>query len=622
MTPDPVLIKAIRELRRELKRVPDATREEKDGFIREKTGGKYGFSDYIKTVASIDTDAGSNVARSATSGALMHFADELAGVVGGEGNKEDYRLREEMYEGAHPKEALAANVAGSLGTGLAIPIAPAATALRSIFQGAGVGAAAGAADAAGRAEGTKERLEPAAKGAAVGGVAGGVLSGVLANLKLATSPRARAERRIRHAVKESGGVPALQKELDRHVAAGRGDEVMVGDLTDRMRREADFAANASDDVLVPLAKTVKDRQLNATDRLLQDAKELAGDANHVTRLEQLKAERRAWANEEFGKLREGGKNLRSPVTDGPEVKPMYWHGTPHPESVELADILNQPKVINAWRDAQEAGLIGKNIDLATPSIEKLQNVKFDLDDAVETAFRQGKGNLASRLKEANKLLVEAMEKRVPGYKALNAEYARRMRLEKALEDGAAAWGVNDSRQLAQQIKKLGPAEREEFRYGMASQLLQQLRNAQTNRDEAAKLMNASKTLQKKLEAVFQTKDQFDEFMRRVSSESDLAKMKGPVSGSETARRLASQGFDPAEIGINAATGGAANALVGAGAKMARGALARRTAVQEGPMLQMKGAPDIAKLLQAWQSPNPLLSRMVQNAFPTAMPQLW
>jgi hypothetical protein len=605
---DDILFKAIRELKRELARVPDATREEKEEFIRAKTEGKYGYGDAIKILAKIDTDVSPrNVGRSLAQGAAMEWADELVGAFGG--SKEEMRLRDELFKKAHPVVDGASRFAGGAATGLLIPGGTAATVARAAGRGALIGAGAGAASGAGAAE-EGERGAGAVTGAAVGGAMGGALPFLVGGVG-SLSPRIRAERRVNHAINKSGGKEGVSKELARHVSAGRGDEVMLGDLSDRLRLEADFAANNSDDVFASLAKTTRERQGDMSDRLVQDVKELGrGDANHIARGEAMTEKTRQWAREAFGELRERGADIKGqPVGMGQTAVP------------HLGAVLQQPVVRNAWQDAQKVGLIGDMPDLAKVSLEKLQNVKFDLDDAVTTAFRQGRGNLASRLAEARDELVRVMEVNVPGYKATNAEYGKRMRVVRALEDGAKAWMTNDSRKLASQVKKLSVEELETFRYGMASQLLEQLRSAQTNRDVAAQLMQGGKTLQAKLQVVFGSKQKFDEFMQRVASEADLGKMKGAVGNSATARRTAAAGFDPAELGINAATGGASNAVTQMGAKLARGAMSRRTAAAEGPMLQTKGAPAIESLLQSWQTRDPLLHRMFTNALPAGIPSL-
>lgn len=615
---DPELLKAITELKAKLREIPDATREEKDEFIRVKTGGKFGYGDAIKLMSQFDTSVNPrNLGRSALQGAAMEWADELVGAVGGDADK--MRANDAMFKAAHPKTDMAARFAGGAATGLMVPGGTAATLARATARGVATGAAAGGLSAAGAAE-DGERLEAAGPGAVIGGAAGGALPFLIGGVG-SFAPRIRAQRRVNHAMNKSGGKPVLEKELGRHVAAGRGDEVMMGDLSDRLRLEADFAANNSDDEFASLAKVTRERQGDMSDRMVQDVKELAGDADHVSRGAELEEETRKWARDAFGELRERGKTAGGDILDdGKKAVEMPFPGTAA-SGAELADILNQPKVRQAWDDAQRAGLVGKEMDLSMPSFEKLQNVKFDLDDAVTAAFRQGKGNLGSRLAEARDEIVQQMETRVPGYKAVNAEYAKRMRVARALEDGAKAWMTNDSRKLAQQVKSLAPEELETYRYGMASQLLEQLRSAQTNRDVALQLQQAGKTVQKKLEVVFGSKEKFDEFMRRVSSEADLGKMKAAVGNSATARRTMAAGFDPAELGLAAATGGMGNAITQGVAKVGRAAMSRNTAAAEGPILRTQGAPNIENLLKSWQSKDPLLHRMWTNALPAAMPSL-
>lgn len=593
---DPILIKAIREFRQQMERVSKSgvtvTPEQQEEFFRVKTEGKYGVADAQKVLASIDSGVTPrNLGRSMIQGPLFNWGDELLGLVpealgGGEGAKEEMRLREDLYR----KDHKAVDILGSiLGTLIAARAAPGALGASSTLagtaaRGAALGAGSGALAGAGMGE-EGDRSSGAIMGGVAGGAAGAVLSSLFRGAKL-TNPAARADARLSGAMQKSGGTAALLERLRGFKGAGRGDEVMLGDLSDHLRMQTDFAANSSDDVFVPLAQKVRGRQADASDRLVNDVRDLAGDADAATRRAELEGTRRQWASSD-----EGFEGLRKANTD-------------LDRSGDLAAVLKQPKVARALADAKEAGLIGKVPEKRSQlSFEKLQSVKQDLDDAVGAAFRQGKGNLGSRLKEARDILVEELEARVPGYVEKNAKYKGMMNLERALEAGEEAWDVVDTRGLSKQVAALGPEELDLFRYGLASKMIAKLRSTATNRDEAKRILEGSSALKDKLKIVFGDKKTFDEFMERVSIESDLAKMKGPLGNSASVRRLQSAGMDPAELGLTIATDPASGLLAAGGKALlrnTRGAAQRGTARALGPKLMLQGNDAIERLLRSWE----------------------
>src|ERR1700722_6984701 len=74
------LLKPLRVVLQESAKDPTITDADKDAFLKEQTGGKYGWADaqqYLKTVKTGVT-AG-NLARSGIEGLTSNFADELAG---------------------------------------------------------------------------------------------------------------------------------------------------------------------------------------------------------------------------------------------------------------------------------------------------------------------------------------------------------------------------------------------------------------------------------------------------------------------------------------------------------------------------------------------------------------
>lgn len=278
---DPELIKAARQIltaRYNAKKAGvDLTAADLEAFIRAETGGKYGLEHAERIISRVNTAVSSrNIAASAAQGALFGFGDELRGLVHGEADKELTRLRDDMFRREHPYVDGASAVAGGILTGIALPGGAAAHGVRAVGRGAAIGAGAGALAGAGAGEGADDRLRKAAAGFATGGVAGMIAPALASGASRLKDPVHRAYARIDRAIQQSGGVAQIRARLGEIAAAGRANEVLLGDLSPQLRQVTDFAANASDETFVPLESILTTRRTNAPQRMLNDARELLG----------------------------------------------------------------------------------------------------------------------------------------------------------------------------------------------------------------------------------------------------------------------------------------------------------------------------------------------------------
>ena len=557
-----------------------------------------------------------NIARSAYQGATFNFGDELYGLLPGVDKQdvEEFRRNEKAFRQEHPIVDFAAGMAG----GLVLPGGAAAKVGgktlgvgQAVARGALFGAGAGALSGAGAGEDTSGRVEGAIGGALTGGVLGAAIPAIAGARQLAKqggaglSAEARAGRRLRHAIEKSGGVGAVTRELDDAVAAGRGNEVMLGDLTDRLRAEADFAANASDDVLVPLYDRVEARQRGATGRLLTDVRDEVGDPIAEDIADGLKRLRRNTSELLYDGLRAKYPQLKNP------------HG--------LAEVLQQPKVKGAWNEANKVvAFVGEKPDVGKPSFQQVFDVKQHLDDAIGAAKRQGRGNLMKRLISARDWLEKELETRVPEYRAVQADYRARSQVIKALETATDAWGADDTRRLERSFSNMDADSRNVFRQGLASELITRLRSVATNRDEAKRLIEASPAMQDKLRIVFGDDHTFQTFMRKAAVEAKMAKMRGPVSGSRTAARLAARGrvSDLTDVAVRAGSGTVGN-VVSRGIRgtvgMGMNILNEKTANALGKVLMTTGKAGIRDALAASQRvPVARVSPLLTNRVPAAV----
>lgn len=539
---------------------------------------------------------------------------------------------------AHPVAAVAGGLTGAVASPLnkLLPVGGAGVggiAARGAVGGAIAGGVSGAGDAPYGAA-----LSGAAKGAAIGGALGGLLPGGIAAARTAFSPPLAAASRLAGVVKAAGGADVLNAEAQRLAGLGRGNETMLADLSPKLGALADQVATTSDDARNVIHTATAARQAEQSQRVLGDVR--AGlqraEPSVAVRQAALESSRRAWADQAYSSLRDN-----NPSVSAPEFQ------------AAAGNLLAQPKIARIWKEARDVGLIGTLPDEAAqamksweqaapaarkaveeyqanlrqlveqgipeakaraalgaeptvpgmpaPSFDMLHTMKQMLDDAASAAFRQGRGSLMTRLNSAKGAVDGFLANNVEGYAATNAEYARRLGLEQALQDGAEAWGKNDIKGLAQQLRGMTPDQIDEFRTGMAAKLVEQLSGAKSNRDVATALTNAGQAEQAKLRVVFGDRATFERFMQQQAAERQLSALKGATTGSPTARRL-----NAGANAIASALGGAgiyahnpalaAGALVTKGAQMAAQRAMMGQANALAPMLTTAGPAAIQRLL--------------------------
>jgi len=652
-TPDPILMRAVRKMVETQARATKAGVSlgpaALDDMVRTLTEGKYNLDDARRLIAGFDTSINaSNLIRSAAQGLSFGFADEAASLFGGDEEKERIRLANTLFKQAHPKADIAAQLVGGLGAGGAVarylPALKNMSRLGKLATGAATGAGAASLQAAGEAD-EGHRGEAAANvaipGALVGvgatAVAGG-LGTIGKYIGEALSPARRAEERLVDAAIAAGkkapglpgtplqrGVQFLRNQYTRAATAGRGDDVMLADLSPKMRSVLDFAANANDDVATDVAERVYGRMHDASDRLLGDVRLLAGDDHAPTRLAELVEMRRTFANSPEGYA---GLRARNPVLRSSTVASGNAEVALTQNAEPLAEILNRPVVKQAIRKARKTGMIGNMKEGPELSFSHLQDVKEALDDAVESAFANKKGNLGTRLKEARDALVEQLETRVPDYPRVAAKYREMKGLEAALQQGVEAYRMHDSRGLKQLLATFTPQQLREFRRGMISALIEDLRAMQTNRDAAARLVNASQSLQDKLKIVFGDENVFREFMRRVQWEKAMADTRSAVGNSATARRLAEYANQSDVLGPvvdNIVGGNPTGVVTGALRSLfrdklsyGRGRLATKTARELAPKIMAQGE-DIERVLAELAERSARKSRATRAGYVATIP---
>jgi hypothetical protein len=261
-----------------------------DAFVRRETGGRSGWNDVRERLAAPSLR---NIARSVGQGALFNTVDELAGAISGKEATEESRFREQLYAAENPGK----NFLGQLLGGFAVPGLGAAriakgatTAGQVIRRGAAAGAATGAAAGAGAGEDPGERFVGALVGGGAGGVLGAAIPGAVAGARAVWSPGRQADEFARqlirlegHAQRSPGAAPLkddealrlgadrLRAKLAEYEAAGLGDDVLLGDLTEELRAQTNISANSVLKVRGELARILRPRAAAAKTRTLERA---------------------------------------------------------------------------------------------------------------------------------------------------------------------------------------------------------------------------------------------------------------------------------------------------------------------------------------------------------------
>jgi hypothetical protein len=596
---------------------------DQDAFIKRETGGKFGFKD-LKPLLDASP---SNLVRSVMNGATMNLADNVIGMFSPE-QADESRLRSDFYKQAHPHRDLLGGLLGGLVTGkAAAELLPAAGEARTIGQTVKAGAKSGAGYGAASRYGAADdqdfagKLDEAGAGAVTGGIAGGVLSGALGAGAALFNPARHSAGRIAHAMEKDGGLPALQAKLQEFVAAGRGDQVTVADLGPHLRQALDFAANASDDVLVPVAELLETRQADRASRLLADARagfkaSGMGEPNAALRAGQLQQNTRDVGNKVYGDL--AAKSPEFDVSSLPLDKPKIsrlWEQARAAGNLStegpLDALIKKLVAANPGADRgaltaaakQIAGASAKDAGGAAPAMERpvtmddMMTLRQGLQGQADQAFGKNNYAMGSALKDIKTHVDDVLEQGAPGMRAANVAYKGAKDLERSLASGEDWWMKADKRELARAVDavKSQPGALDEFRHGIASGLVKRLQSVGANRDAARELLQASDDLEAKLRVIFGDKQTFDTFMSRVKAERELGRLTSTVGNSATARRLTAQGHDPENLGLDLVAHGP-GMIKGALLQLAKLAMTKRVAEGMGPKLLTQGAGNIEKLL--------------------------
>jgi hypothetical protein len=352
---DPILAAAIAKLRS----APDST--DAETFLRGETGGKYGFDDARKYLATVTqptsghagvlssigrtlaglatgtpsatagelTDPNSgirNVLRSASQGATANFSDELLGLLpswlgGGPGAEEDMRQRNAAFQRDNPVASGVANVAGAGAGLLALPELKAATLLGGITKGALMGAGMTSLAGAGAGTDAQSRITNATdpRSLAFGAMLGAFIPATIGGGKYVAGRFGGGSSRLATAIEQSGGPAAVKAKAIEFGQAGLGDVATLGDLSDPLRAASKYAVQNSEEAAMPRIRATQARNAATPQRFLDKLREMTpefgADPNAPAAQSALDASTAQWANgpKGYGGLRTNNPRVANTV---------------------------------------------------------------------------------------------------------------------------------------------------------------------------------------------------------------------------------------------------------------------------------------------------------------------
>ena len=159
------------------------------------------------------------------------------------------------------------------------------------------------------------------------------------------------------------------------------------------------------------------------------------------------------------------------------------------------------------------------------------------------------------------------------------------------------------------MSTMSDADKQSYRYGMASELVQKLRG-QGGPTMAKQLQTPGSALQDKLQTIFGNKDAFDNMMKRADIEYTMSQLRDATGNSKTVLRGDVAGVNPLQVGLQAMSTNVASsahlaqsALIRMSARLARQSVLNAESEQAGNALMTRGTPAIDDLLAKFQGRN-------------------
>lgn len=502
-------------------------------------------------------------------GATFGLADEAAAGLRSVTGQGDYAtqlaaLREmaDRNQQENPVGMLAAEATGAIAT------APITAPIRAV-QGAGwagraanaalTGGAYGGAYGFGTGEGAEGSLKGAATGAATGAALGGIsspvvdaaLSGgraitnkVAAPFRGAVNTDAEATRRIAGAFSADNANPA---DVQQAMAASRanGTPAVLADYGgETVRGLARSSANTSPVAREALTSVAQPRFEGQADRTVDAIKRVTGAGGDAgaTREALQEAARRANRpayERAYAQGRQVWTQELADLTSAPAIQRAIRDTTERSRNVAATE--GGRAVRNPFVSDPETGAVALKPGI-TPDLQFWDIVKRNLDSQIGTLQRGGDKSRASELIGLKNRLTGILDETVPTYKAARQGAAAAFGAEDALQAGETfVTSSMDNAAASRALGKMSSAERDLFREGFASTLINRVRELRDNRD-VVKAVFGSPASRERINIALGSK-QAKELEAFIKGEEMMDRLRVAVQGnSTTARQLAELGL--------------------------------------------------------------------------------
>jgi hypothetical protein len=498
--------------------------DEAEAWLRSKLTGQ----DYNQTLGKIHAEQGKFAKESPYTQTGPEFAGSLAPLV---------------FTGGASSPATAARTAGTLGRIAENPY------VRNAVIGGGTGAEEGS------------RTEGAVSGGVLGTGLGVAIPAALrggksvydwAKNRIAPTAEAISERA---AQKFRNALQTNPEELAQKMTEYGNTPAMAYNLDPGLAQLAETIAQRGGKGATELEKKIIEQKAGARERVHQNVKENLSPKNYYAEEQKLATDLRSRANSMYDKAYELG-DINDPkinaILEDPHFAEFYQRAKQIADKKALAAKVAgedpsqyQLKQIYTLENNPDGTLKGfKKTDV--PDVRTLDFIKQGIDDAIESAYASGSSvskKQAAALKDLKNAFVNRIDEvttpsggGISPYKAARQQYAGDAEVLDALRTGYNDFGKLDHEEVAKLISKMGDAEKEAFRTGVARNLYGTIMNPSMDSNAAKKIIG-SPELRAKLQPLFDSPEKFDLFKNVMERESQLYHESNKIlGGSQTAKR--------------------------------------------------------------------------------------
>lgn len=514
-----------------------------------------------------------DVVRSIANGVTFGWGDEIAAKmgsltgIGGKAGDYEGNLARERARDAEISNAISipGQVAGAVGGTLAAaPVAAAVRlpgALASLAQlpsrvryGALGGAEGALSGAGGATEG--ERLSGAVSGAVIGAPIGAVAPDVVRGVantagavRRAFDPEYGAAADIARAIRRDADTPATLAARADDLAQARPGVATLGDAGgENVRGLVERVAQTPGAGRTQVVPSLTERQQAQGARIAEDLRGLTGTTRSATRaIEETMAERTATA------------------------RPLY-------DEAFNFNARQAPEVVQAWERETSSGW-GRRL-LNSPELRLTLQTEYGIQNAADAPLmvlidawkRRADDVISARRGTNDARVVGAMRDRVvsvldaanPAYPRARDAWAGPSRFRDAIEDGRSVMNRGESaEELAARMRGMSESEREGFRIGAVSALVNKIRSDPARMSDVTKHLR-SPEMREKIALLMPSEEAAQRWTQRLGFEVSSSELTGRALGnSATARRLAEREDAHGLVGdlvLDALAGGASGSI--------------------------------------------------------------